>query len=760
MILIVQVLITFSAVMGVTSYSRLSKDVENMLAMRLEHIARTASMVLRPEHQKVVIQRVYREDAQVHLTPEFKDEQRLLQDIRKKNDLATDVYTLTLNPKLPDKMQFVTMSNSVPYAGNAMDLHPLVKAVFDTGRPTHTGLYSDENGSWVSAFAPIFDSKNKVVSVLEVDYSAEAELLHLKTRLVRDLITSVVVGFVLSIFLGRLIAKTLTDPIQNLFNDFLLAAQGDLSARKESTRADEIGGLTRAFNQMLEQLRNQKQSLADYSKNLENKVQDRTAALQTATERIQSMLNSLTQGFFMFNAEGQCLDMHSLACEKILGKKPANIPIWEAIGIDDQKSIARLQTWVELLFDPLSDFEDVAALGPKVTNNRSGLHITLKYYPVRSESDGQVSTVVVVATDLTLERDAKIRADREAAYSQAILRIMRNRGRFLEFLRDAKVTFARMVEELEKIQPDVHVLFRLIHTFKSASGYFSLYEVTTLAHQLESHLSTIRNAKNEGRDARIDSSLEFDLTLLEEQLNTFIQANRDVIGISGDTTERTLELKESRVLHFRNHLLSKHSDPETLRVFTESFLQEKIVDSFEFYNHVVGLEAARLEKEVQPLSFTNGHILILADRFRPLFSSMIHIFRNAVAHGLETPRERRELGKPSTGRVWVNFSLTENNWIRITINDDGRGISPDKIRASLKEKGFPNWDGATDDQIIQRIFEPGFSTAQEVTELSGRGVGLDAVKNEVQLLGGSVWVESFPGRGTSFTVEFPKEQAA
>ncbi len=769
MILVVQVLILFSLITGLTSYSRLSSDLEGMLAQRLEHIARTGSMLLSPSNQKEVIEAILRGDPKVTQSDAFLKEQRSLQEVRRMNGLAADIYTLYINPARPEEMRFVTMNTGNTYAGNVMPTHPLVAQVLEQKRAIHSNIYEDQHGSWISAFAPVRGQTGEIISILEVDYSANEELQTLRERLIRDLLTSTLLGIVIASILGREIGKTLTRPIQKLYDEFNLAAQGDLSPRATSEREDEIGGLNEAFNRMLEQLRSQKQSLADYSRNLESMVHDRTLALEAANERIQSMMNSLGQGFFMFDSTGVCLDLYSQACERLLGKKPAGRPIWEALRVEDPRSMARLKTWVELLFASDGDFEDIVALGPKTVPHPDGLYITLVYFPIRDPESGRIRTLVVVATDQTEERNARARADREFAYSQAILRIIKNRGRFSEFIRDARVTFTRAAEEASKPKLDIHTLFRLMHTFKSAASYFSLQDVSSLAHEMESHLSKLRNEATDGKEVSLGDDFIQNLALLEVHFNNFLESNRDFLGNSTETKQRLVEIPTTELEKFQSLLERKGLDSDTLRRFTETFLYEPISRSFEFYDNVVGLEATRQEKEVVPIYFINGDMKIDADRFHALFSSMIHIFRNSIAHGIETPRERREAGKPSSGRITVEFSCllpgghlsdqSANPWIRITVSDDGRGIDPEKIRSILRQRGVQGWEHESDAQVIQRIFEPGFSTAQGVSELAGRGVGLDAVKTEAIALGGLVWVESIPGVGTSFIVEFPEEPA-
>ena len=134
---------------------------------------------------------------------------------------------------------------------------------------------------------------------------------------------------------------------------------------------------------------------------------------------------------------------------------------------------------------------------------------------------------------------------------------------------------------------------------------------------------------------------------------------------------------------------------------------------------------------------------------------LLHLVRNAIDHGIEPPAERREFGKPEAGRLTLGAYQQGGN-IYIEIQDDGRGLDRDRIRRKGIEVGLVNPDEAlTDEQVLGLIWEPGFSTAAQVTEVSGRGVGMDVVKRNVQALGGSISTQSVAGRGTTFRIKLP-----
>ncbi|WP_231881146.1 chemotaxis protein CheA, partial [Oleiphilus sp. HI0123] len=134
---------------------------------------------------------------------------------------------------------------------------------------------------------------------------------------------------------------------------------------------------------------------------------------------------------------------------------------------------------------------------------------------------------------------------------------------------------------------------------------------------------------------------------------------------------------------------------------------------------------------------------------------LVHLVRNSLDHGLESPEARLAAGKDETGKITLNAFHQGGN-IVIQIIDDGAGLNEDRILSKAIENGLvsPN-DHLEPEQIHDLIFQPGFSTAAEVTDISGRGVGMDVVRRNIQDLNGSVEVESTPGKGSMFSIRLP-----
>ncbi len=143
--------------------------------------------------------------------------------------------------------------------------------------------------------------------------------------------------------------------------------------------------------------------------------------------------------------------------------------------------------------------------------------------------------------------------------------------------------------------------------------------------------------------------------------------------------------------------------------------------------------------------------LIIEDLGDPL----MHIIRNSVDHGLETPDEREKAGKPRKGTIRIH-AYQRGNHVNLEVEDDGRGIDRERIRRKAREKRLvDNVDALKDDEVLSLIFLPGFSTAEKVSELSGRGVGLDVVKENIAQMRGLINIDTELGKGTKFTLTLP-----
>ncbi|MBN1676863.1 MAG: Hpt domain-containing protein [Kiritimatiellae bacterium] len=155
------------------------------------------------------------------------------------------------------------------------------------------------------------------------------------------------------------------------------------------------------------------------------------------------------------------------------------------------------------------------------------------------------------------------------------------------------------------------------------------------------------------------------------------------------------------------------------------------------------------------LHFGGEDIPVSRTLMRALEAPLLHLLRNAVDHGIELPDARREAGKPPEGRIWIE-ARREGKQVVLRLADDGQGIDYKALLRKAMEQGLcPANRKLTPDDVNNLLFHPGLSTAEIVTDVSGRGMGMDIVRNSIQSVGGKISVASRPGKGTEFQILFP-----
>lgn len=264
-----------------------------------------------------------------------------------------------------------------------------------------------------------------------------------------------------------------------------------------------------------------------------------------------------------------------------------------------------------------------------------------------------------------------------------------------------------------------------------------------------------------------------------------MDANKQAASVSGQTVRvdvtrldalmnliGELVIDRTRMAQIGSELGSKFSDPnidaleETVSHIARitSDLQDQIMKArmmpietvFNRFPRVVRDLAQKLGKDVK-LELVGGETELDRSVIEVIGDPLLHILRNSVDHGLEDPDTREQLGKPRQGRVLVK-ACHQDNHIVIEISDDGRGIDAERIRSKAVEKGLLTKDQAermTEREALQYIFSSGFSTAAEVSEVSGRGVGMDIVRSNLQRLGGLIDLETEVGKGSRFVLRLP-----
>ena len=238
--------------------------------------------------------------------------------------------------------------------------------------------------------------------------------------------------------------------------------------------------------------------------------------------------------------------------------------------------------------------------------------------------------------------------------------------------------------------------------------------------------------------------LEFDrYTRFQELTRMLAESVSDVATAHGHLRD-SLANADSALAEQRRHGRALQEGLSRVRMVPLSRLRDRL-------DRVVRQTAAALGKRAE-FTLTGGWLELDRGVLDQIAAPLEHLLRNAVVHGLEAPQARRALGKPEIGRVEVSTAHAGNQ-IRLRCRDDGAGLDLAAIRVKARELGWP--EAEDEGALLDCIFKPGFSTAVGVSELSGRGVGLDVVRDQVTALGGRVRVSSRPGEGAAFNLDLP-----
>ena len=255
------------------------------------------------------------------------------------------------------------------------------------------------------------------------------------------------------------------------------------------------------------------------------------------------------------------------------------------------------------------------------------------------------------------------------------------------------------------------------------------------------------------RKVKISKMIKVDVVHLDKLMNLVgeLVINR---GRLEQIAERLGDRELLETLSTTSHLMTELQDEIMKMRLTP------VAEVFNKFPRMVRKLAKELGKEVE---FTMEGSDIEVDRtiLDKLGDVLVHLLRNAVDHGIEPPEERIAKGKPRAGKVEL-IARREKSHILIIVRDDGRGIDPEKVKKKAIEKGLISPEQAAEmrpEEAINLIFLPGFSTAEKVTDVSGRGVGMDVVQDVIKTLNGSISVKSEVGKGTTFILKLPISMA-
>ena len=374
------------------------------------------------------------------------------------------------------------------------------------------------------------------------------------------------------------------------------------------------------------------------------------------------------------------------------------------------------------------------------------------------------------------------------------------------FLGEAKEHVSSMEKALLKLEKEparadsLNAVFHAAHTLKSMAATMEYDQMATLCHAIEDVLDAIRNGKV-GPDRCIDQLLEcldiirqslqkiaadgqeLDTTEAAKGLGTLVRQGRIVKSRPNETIQAEAPKVESIAVKVEQLDLLMNLAEELLisRMTLDSIKEElqnpgltAVVDTFS--RQLSDLQYIVMQSRLVPIGFVferfprmvrdlarsqhkqvnlelNGADIEL-DRavIDEIGESLVHLLRNAIDHGIETPEERRKAGKCAQATITITARRSKS-FVTIEVTDDGRGLNLEDIRNAAAKKQVLS-PQATTEELIQSIFF-GVSTTENITTVSGRGFGLNIVKNKIESLGGAARVDFQPNQGTTFTLEIP-----
>jgi signal transduction histidine kinase len=526
----------------------------------------------------------------------------------------------------------------------------------------------------------------------------------------------------------------------------------------------------------------------ELNENLESKVEERTAELAEEKNSVSNLLHNMSQAVFSVNMYGEIQGRAmSEFSNEVFGQAIKGLSVYDILfNKIDRKS---------------EKFGDIkSALETSIGGNDLQWDLNNDYFPRKVDVDiqgqGRIFSILpnpiwdlneeCVEIMFTCEDiTEKLAFEAEVAKKQAesnkrskllhelapsdgkgIAAHSKDLKMFLGNSNDITNESIEIMSHLENVNEDgFNTVFRHLHTIKGNARGFGASLISESVHRSESHLEIIKSDFANFDDEKRQRILE-ELNITREILDDFIKVAEEVFSISLDGSSGDVIYKE---VHRDNiSALSKAiedavgSNPseafqEVMKNF-ENLLKTPLKDFLNGFKKIVEETATESGKAVE-FKVEGDDIYITNDELSLLNDSLIHLVRNSVDHGIETSENRAANKKSDKGLVTIKC-VQNGKGYSIHVKDDGAGINADKVSKIALEKGIitkEDLESMNDSEKLKLIFRPGFSTKEEVTELSGRGVGMDVVLTNISKLKGDINIETKEGIGTEFLMTINPE---
>lgn len=494
-------------------------------------------------------------------------------------------------------------------------------------------------------------------------------------------------------------------------------------------------------------------------KELEETIQIRTQELAKSKEQMSTLLNNADQGFLSFSKDFMIHHEYSQACQHLLNNN--NLAGQNIIDIlftnKYQKELFSEAINEAFEQEDETTIEYILSLLPhELSLHQKVLNIEYKLI--------EKTQCMLIMTDITAKKILESRIKKEQETLKMIVEIVSDSEIFYETLRDYKQfisSFESLVHEHKTPLHNFNELYRKIHTFKGTFSQFYMHSIVESLHAIENKISYDIKENRTSNDALLNILKQSDLkTPLEHELEIIVAIlgeeflyNSNYVKINSDYL-RELQDDVTTLLRQENAQILQYKD-----IFEKilKLSHTKLLTLLRPYNNLVNQLAKRLQKEIYDFHVIGDSTIVVSEAYKPFVKSLLHVFRNCIDHGIEDAETRAEKNKDERGTISCSFEKIDQT-IQIMISDDGAGINKANILQKALEKDMIREEDVphmSEDDIFNLIFIDSFSTKDTVSEISGRGVGMSAVKAEIDALNGTLNVKSKEDSGTTFIFTLP-----
>lgn len=476
--------------------------------------------------------------------------------------------------------------------------------------------------------------------------------------------------------------------------------------------------------------------------------------IQKSKTKVSILLDNAGQGFLTFDQEFLVDAEYSKECIKLLGETIESKDIAELLFEDKTKQEFFKSTLLEALHETMEIKRNayLSLLPSVIIINKKA--IKLEYKILEDES------IMLILTNITSEKKLQNKIKKEQDVFKMIVAIVSDAQAFF----DVKNEYIHFIDSIENqidysksVEENISEVYRTVHTFKGIFSQFFMQDVVEELHKLESQISKF---SKEGLQTLEPLNTLLFLCDFQTSIEKNLQLVRDILGEEFLESHKYVKIDVFNIQILQEKItqvLSQNGiDSQECRDIiaqVQSLSSIKLYSLLKPYIALVERLAKRFEKEIFPLEIEGDKELIVPQKIKPFIKSLIHVFRNSVDHGIELPEMREETEKGEIGSILCKFEKVDDS-LSIIISDDGAGIDIEKIKEKLRIKNI-DVTQLRDEELYNYIFENEFSTKESITDISGRGVGMNAVKSELDKLGGFVKIKSEKNIGTTFEFVVP-----